>query len=87
MEVGRTLKRMLESWRSPEATVQSMAALEGAAGMDLKESKENLTGNWRKGDSCYVAVECSATLLPAEIQKVENVLNDLGDGAEISRRW
>lgn len=52
-------------------------------GEDLQQSKVNVTGNWRKGDPCYVvAVKCSnpVTFSSVEINELSNKLGGLVKG-------
>lgn len=48
----------------------------------LREVSNNTIGNWRKGESCYVAAECLATLSPAFMGKAENAPNGLKNEAK-----
>lgn len=68
-EVGRT-------WRKQpyEGTVSIiLMAFEEAASVDL-----NGFGNWRKGSPFYEVAERLATRLPAAVQKVDNVPDEMG---------
>ena len=49
-------------------------------GEDLQENEVNVTGNWRKGDPCYVVTEkCSnpVTFNNLEITELSNKVNGL----------
>lgn len=50
----------------------------------LREVCNNTLGNWRTGESCYVAAQCLATLSPAFVGKVASARNTSNDQAEIS---
>lgn len=47
-----------------EETVSRNQDFEEGAGDSLKGSKTYVPGNWQKGESCFVAAECLATLSP-----------------------
>ena len=52
-------------------------------GEDLQENEVNVTGNWKKGDPCYVVTEkCSnpVTFNNLEINELSNKLNGLVKG-------
>lgn len=49
-----------------------LMAFENTAREGLKKSRENVIGNWRKGDT-YVLAESLATLPPVVMRKVENI--------------
>lgn len=67
-----------ESLEYLEHTICSLD-FEDAVDKNSPESEENVTGNWRKGDLCYMVADSLATLLLAVIWKVENVSNELVD--------
>lgn len=48
----------------------------------MQENDENITGNWRKGISCYIVPESLATRSFRVLQKVEKIPNESGDVAK-----
>lgn len=73
------------SWKNLEETAREgieriiLMAFEEAASVNLKKQEESGFGHWRKGSLFYEVVECLATMLPAMVQKVDNVPDEMGD--------
>lgn len=49
--------------------------LDEAANLRTQKSEENVIGNWRKGNPCYVVSESLAIVSPVVTWKVENMGN------------
>lgn len=50
----------------------------------LEENEVHDTGNWKKGDSCYIAAENLVELHPKYMRKAELLCNESGYLDEIS---
>lgn len=77
-----TLEKALGGLReSPDCLGQTVSRnlnFKNIAGEGSEGSEEHVSGNWKKGDPCYVVAESLTRLLPAVMWKEENINDKLG---------